>query len=168
MMYTPLQSGSVASMTNYILYSNENINSLIQSYNNQIPFYQPLNFSPLPLIPKHDFLLTERKNSNNETSVSSNSEGKQNLFTVRKMDDVTTSKNGKIVKLCYCTYKNCVKKYKSRENLFFHIQNVHLKQKPYYCKLCKNAFSHRNGLNYHLKNFHHIKIEKRKKVVVTK
>ena len=55
--------------------------------------------------------------------------------------------------------------YKSRENLFFHIQNVHLKQKSYACKYCENSFSHRNGLNYHLKNFHHCKIEKKKKKI---
>ena len=107
---------------------------------------------------KPESFFSEAKNLTNETSVSSTSEGSKTLFTVRKMSDVSTSSDGKNINIYYFTYKDCEKQYKSRENLFFHIQNVHLKKKPYSCKLCKNAFSHRNGLNYH-----HIKIEKKSK-----
>lgn len=49
------------------------------------------------------------------------------------------------LKLFKCTYQNCMKAYKSKENLTLHFKNIHLKEKPYICKFCKATFSHRNG-----------------------
>lgn len=46
-----------------------------------------------------------------------------------------------------CTYKNCNKVYKSKENLNLHVKNKHLNQKPFVCSYCNASFSHRNG-NY--------------------
>lgn len=164
-MYIPQQL-SYQTMLSNVIKTNEAINNLIQYYTYQIPLYQPIDYKSIYMKP--DSFFSEPKNSMNETSVSSSSEGNKTLFMVRKMSDVSTSSDGKNINIYYFTYKDCEKQYKSRENLFFHIQNVHLKKKPYSCKLCKNAFSHRNGLNYHLKDFHHIKIEKKckkKKIV---
>ena len=48
-------------------------------------------------------------------------------------------------KLFKCEYENCNKCYKSSENLKLHIQNKHLLIKPYECRYCQQAFSHRNG-----------------------
>ena len=162
-MYIPQQLSYQTMLTN-VIKANEAINSLIQYYTCKIPLYQPVDYKNI----RPESFFSEAKNSTNETSVSSTSEGSKTLFTVRKMSDVSTSSDGKNINIYYCTYKDCEKQYKSRENLLFHIQNVHLKKKPYSCGLCKNAFSHRNGLNYHLKNFHHIKKKKKckkKKIV---
>jgi hypothetical protein len=46
-----------------------------------------------------------------------------------------------------CPFKDCIKVYKSKENLTLHYKNIHLKEKPYSCKYCSAVFSHRNG-NY--------------------
>jgi hypothetical protein len=44
-----------------------------------------------------------------------------------------------------CSFKDCEKVYKSKENLTLHYRNIHLKEKPYSCKYCSAVFSHRNG-----------------------
>lgn len=44
-----------------------------------------------------------------------------------------------------CTFENCGKVYKSKENLTLHYKNIHLKEKPYSCSYCGSLFSHRNG-----------------------
>ena len=49
------------------------------------------------------------------------------------------------VKEYKCTAGNCVKTYKSRENLTLHVKNIHENLKPYSCRFCKCTFSHRNG-----------------------
>ena len=140
-MYIP-QKLSYQTMLTYVIKANEAISSLIQFYTYQIPLYRPVDYKSIYMKP--DLFFSEQKNSMNETSVSSSSEGNKTLFTVRKMNDVSSDR--KNTNIYYCTYKDCEKQYKSRANLFFHIQNVHLKKKPYSCKLCKSAFSHRNGL----------------------
>ena len=53
-----------------------------------------------------------------------------------------------------CSYDNCSKAYRSKENLMLHIQNVHMKQKPYKCSYCSMQFSHRNGRIYHERKVH--------------
>jgi hypothetical protein len=47
-----------------------------------------------------------------------------------------------------CFFEGCSKVYKSKENLNLHIRNIHYMQKPYKCRFCSAAFSHRNGKNY--------------------
>lgn len=165
MLCPSIQTVGYEHLFRHILESNEILNSIIQYYTFKMPFTPTLNIPNIIQKEKIKDVSSDTRNSPNETSISSNSEGNKNLFTVRKISDVSTSSDGKSVKSFYCTYRDCVKQYKSRENLFFHIQNVHLKQKPYACKYCENSFSHRNGLNYHLKNFHHCKIEKKKKKI---
>jgi len=54
----------------------------------------------------------------------------------------------KPTKLFKCDYEKCGKSYKSKENLTFHIKNIHLKEKPYNCRYCSSVFSHRNGKIY--------------------
>lgn len=76
------------------------------------------------------------------------------IFIVTKQDNNSEGEIKKARKIFCCTYKQCSKCYRSRENLIFHIQNIHFNQKPYKCKLCPNVFSHRNGLNYHMKHVH--------------
>ena len=58
------------------------------------------------------------------------------------------------VKIFKCKYENCLKGYKSRENLILHVKNKHLNIKPYKCSICFNSFSHRNGKIYHERKFH--------------
>jgi uncharacterized Zn-finger protein len=53
-----------------------------------------------------------------------------------------------------CDFEACGKVYKSKENLNLHIQNKHLNVKPYKCKFCTCAFSHRNGKIYHERKCH--------------
>jgi hypothetical protein len=53
----------------------------------------------------------------------------------------------KATRMFKCLYVDCIKSYKSKENLTLHVKNIHLKEKPYSCKFCKSVFSHRNG-NY--------------------
>ena len=53
-----------------------------------------------------------------------------------------------------CEYEDCVKVYRSKENLTLHIKNFHLKIKPYSCSFCLRAFSHRNGKIYHERRTH--------------
>ena len=60
----------------------------------------------------------------------------------------------KKVKSFKCIETNCIKEYKSKENLTLHFKNVHLKQKPYQCSFCNSVFSHRNGETYHERKFH--------------
>lgn len=72
----------------------------------------------------------------------------------------TSYVNSSYKKKCYkCT--DCVKVYKSKENLMLHVKNIHLKIKPYDCKYCTALFSHRNGnkflilgKTYHERKFH--------------
>lgn len=86
-MYIPQQLSYQTMLTN-IIKTNEAINSLIKFYTNQIPLYQQLDFKSIYMKP--DFFFSEQKNSMNETSVSSSSEGKKTLFTVRKMSNVSS------------------------------------------------------------------------------
>ena len=53
-----------------------------------------------------------------------------------------------------CTYPNCTKVYRSKENLKLHYQNIHNKIKPYQCSYCPLKFSHRNGRIYHERKVH--------------
>lgn len=53
-----------------------------------------------------------------------------------------------------CTYDNCKKAYRSKENLNLHIKNFHFKEKPYQCSYCSARFSHRNGRIYHERKNH--------------
>ena len=53
-----------------------------------------------------------------------------------------------------CDIDNCLKTYKSRENLNLHVKNIHHKIKPYNCRFCEASFSHRNGKTYHERKFH--------------
>jgi hypothetical protein len=53
-----------------------------------------------------------------------------------------------------CEFDNCGKVYKSKENLSLHYKNKHLHMKPYVCKYCPQAFSHRNGKIYHERKSH--------------
>lgn len=53
-----------------------------------------------------------------------------------------------------CSYANCKKEYRSKENLLFHIKNVHDKLKPFQCSYCLMKFSHRNGKIYHERKQH--------------
>jgi hypothetical protein len=53
-----------------------------------------------------------------------------------------------------CEYENCIKIYKSKENLSLHIKNIHMNIKPYSCRYCNALFSHRNGKTYHERKFH--------------
>lgn len=55
-----------------------------------------------------------------------------------------------------CSYLNCCKAYKSKENLILHVINIHKKQKPYKCTHCDKKFSHRNGRIYHERKNHTI------------
>lgn len=57
-------------------------------------------------------------------------------------------------KLFVCNYKNCSKKYKSKENLILHYKSKHLSLKPYHCGYCSVSFSHRNGKTYHERKVH--------------
>jgi hypothetical protein len=74
--------------------------------------------------PLENFKLSNEKDLNNST-LSNNSRGNKN-FT--------------------CTFENCEKVYKSKENLTLHYKNIHLKEKPYSCSYCGSQFSHRNGI----------------------
>ena len=53
-----------------------------------------------------------------------------------------------------CTYPNCTKVYRSKENLKLHYQNIHNRIKPYQCSYCPLKFSHRNGRIYHERKVH--------------
>lgn len=53
-----------------------------------------------------------------------------------------------------CHYDGCLKKYRSKENLVFHIKNIHLNIKPFQCSFCHLKFSHRNGKIYHERKQH--------------
>ena len=55
-----------------------------------------------------------------------------------------------------CTYIDCNKEYKTKENLILHIKNKHLKIKPFKCSICNSLFSQRNGKIYHERKFHRI------------
>lgn len=57
-------------------------------------------------------------------------------------------------KMLNCTYEDCPKSYRTKENLMLHIKNVHLQIKPYECSYCSSKFSHRNGKIYHERKIH--------------
>ena len=79
----------------------------------------------------------------------------QNIFKKNKKEEKTTVQNTTSKSQSYkCFYENCLKEYKSKENLRLHILNFHQKSKPYSCKYCGEPFSHRNGKIYHERNKH--------------
>ena len=80
-----------------------------------------------------------------------NNAKKEESKRIESQPQKTISKKTKEYK---CTYDNCTKAYRSKENLMLHIQNVHKKQKPYKCSYCSIQFSHRNGRIYHERKVH--------------
>jgi hypothetical protein len=133
------------------------------SYYSEQPNFSPKNDSSFcSFQPLDQTCFSENLNLINVRDSSFLMEGNLNM----SQDNITTKKHNKKIngdKLIYshkindiykCTYENCYKGYKSKENLTLHIKNIHLKQKPYQCNFCTSVFSHRNGKTYHERKFH--------------
>jgi hypothetical protein len=74
-----------------------------------------------------------------------NSQKQYYSFKQFTLDDDNMFYNEKLYK---CSIEGCGKVYKSKENLMFHVQNIHEKIKPFKCSFCNAEFSHRNGKAY--------------------
>jgi hypothetical protein len=156
--------------SNFILqtiYKNIQIANLIQYYT-QTPFPLLFNEFNSGSLENEEIKITEKDVCNNiqDKSLSSTCDEEKEKFLVRKEPDYFVSTDGKNNVYYYCFFKGCIKKYKSRENLYFHIQNVHFKKKPFKCKFCGKTFSHRNGYNYHLKHIHLLNTRRDRKALI--
>ena len=149
------------------IHKNIQITNLIQYYTRTIPF--PWIFNEFNSVENEEIKIKEKDVCNNiqdkDKSLSTTCDEEKEKFVVRKESDYFVSTNGKNNVYYYCFFKGCIKKYKSRENLYFHLQNVHFKKKPFKCKFCGKTFSHRNGYNYHLKHIHLLNTRKDRKAL---
>lgn len=84
-------------------------------------------------------------NYNKENIIREKSESAELWISKIKNKPLKKKINKTIKKDFSCIYDKCTKKYKSKENLSLHIKNIHLNIKPYMCRFCSAAFSHRNG-----------------------
>jgi hypothetical protein len=89
-------------------------------------------------------------NNNNVFNSADESVQKLNNVFIENIDILRDKANE--TKLFNCEL--CTKKYRSRENLYLHIRNIHLNEKPYKCDYCGLGYSHRNGKTYHERKFH--------------
>lgn len=97
-----------------------------------------------------ELILIKEQIPNNSHNVEKNASFQiiydNNQLKINKKDTQPISiKNLIEFKYFYCNFENCHKKYRSRENLKLHDKNVHQNVKPYQCRFCDSAFSHRNG-----------------------
>jgi hypothetical protein len=139
------------------LYENDMLNYFIDKYNIDYMNTNNINIPDNLKVTTYDSSVKDFNSSYNsemsyytesfqigsELNLSEESEKSFYSYDNRNDSKFTISKSSKKERIFSCS--ECIKVYKSKENLTLHYKNIHLKLKPYSCKYCTSVFSHRNG-----------------------